>query len=67
MQGEHHQGHVGRPVSTERVHEVMRRGDIAHTDWHQVRVSLVPRPLPDFILQLCRKIRRRPGIKTSGP
>ena len=48
--GEHHQGHVGYHLSTERVHEVMRGGGTAHTDWHQVRVSLVPRPLPDFIL-----------------
>ena len=27
-------------------------------------LSLVPRPLPDFISQLRRKIGRRPGIKT---
>ena len=29
-------------------------------------LSLVPRPLPDFILQLWRKIGRRPGIKTTS-
>ena len=30
--------------------------------------SLVPRPLPDFILQPWRKIGRRPGIKLRhGP
>ena len=28
--------------------------------------SLVPRPLPDFILQPWRKIWRRPGIKTTS-
>ena len=28
-------------------------------------LSLVPRPLPDFISQLWRKIRRRPGIRTA--
>ena len=28
--------------------------------------SLVPRPLPDFISQLWRKIGRRPGIKTMS-
>ena len=28
--------------------------------------SLVPRPLPDFISQLWKKIRRRPGIKTTS-
>ena len=27
-----------------------------------ITVSLIPRPLPDFILQPWRKIRRRPGI-----
>ena len=27
--------------------------------------NLVPRPLPDFISQAWRKIRRRPGIKTT--
>ena len=29
-------------------------------------LSLVPRPLPDFISQLWRKIGRRPGIKTTS-
>ena len=28
--------------------------------------SLVPRPLPDFISQPWRKIRRRPGIKSTS-
>ena len=28
--------------------------------------SLIPRSLPDFISQLWRKIRRRPGIKTTS-
>jgi len=28
--------------------------------------SLVPRPLPDFISKLWRKIGRRPGIKTTS-
>ena len=28
--------------------------------------SLVPRPLPDFISQLWRKVGRRPGIKTTS-
>ena len=29
-------------------------------------LSLVPRPLPDFISQPWRKIRRRPGINTMS-
>ena len=28
--------------------------------------SLIPRPLPDFILQPWKKIGRRPGIKTTS-
>ena len=31
-----------------------------------LRASLVPRPLPDFILQPWRKIGRRSGIKTTS-
>jgi len=29
-------------------------------------ISLIPRPLPDFISQPWRKIGRRPGIKTTS-
>ena len=32
----------------------------------QLPISLVPRPLPDFISQPWRKIGRRPGIKTTS-
>ena len=32
----------------------------------KVTFSLVPRPLPDFILQLWRKIGRRPGNITAS-
>ena len=41
-----------------------------NTNWRikmrkNAQYSLVPRPLPDFISQPWRKIRRRPGIKTT--
>ena len=33
---------------------------------NRLLLSLVPRPHPDFILQPWRKIRRRPGIKSTS-
>ena len=44
----------------------MRPGIVQNTSCAVGHFSLIPRPLPDFISQLWRKIGRRPGIKTTS-
>ena len=41
-------------------------GGVKGIQLERATLSLVPRPLPDFISQPCRKIGRRPGRTGNG-
>ena len=39
---------------------------IVSKSWHHVSSNLIPRPLPDFISQLCRKIGFSPQLRDKS-